>query len=91
VTKLKQQLKNNYITASMSGRGACWDNAVVERFFGSLKNEWLLNIYHLTRQGMKEDVEAYITYYNQIRLHTSNGDCSPIEFEQYTINVPYTA
>ncbi len=34
---------------------------VVERFFGRLKNEWLLNIYHLTRQGMKEDVEAYIT------------------------------
>lgn len=73
--------------ASMSGRGACWDNAVVERFFGSLKNEWLLNIYHLTRHGMKEDVEAYIRYYNQIRLHTSNGDCSP----QPTINVSYAA
>jgi putative transposase len=44
----------------MSGRGACWDNAVVERFFGSLKNEWLLNIYHLTRNGMKDDVEAHL-------------------------------
>jgi len=65
-------LKNNNITASMSGRGACLDNAVVERFFGSLKNEWLLNIYHLT-------------------LHTSNGDCSPIEFEQSTIKVSYAA
>lgn len=39
----QQQLKNNNIIASMSGRSACWDNAVVERFFGSLKNEWLLN------------------------------------------------
>ena len=75
----------------MSGRGACLDNAVVERFFGSLKNEWLLNIYHLTRCDMKEDVEAYIRYYNQIRLHRSNGDCSPIEFEQSTINVSYAA
>ena len=89
--RFQQQLKNNNIIASMSGRGACLDNAVVERFFGSLKNEWLLNIYHLTRCGMKEDVEAYIRYYNQIRLHTSNGDCSPIEFEQSTINVSYAA
>jgi len=40
---------------------------------------------------MKEDVEAYIRYYNQIRLHTLNGDCSPIEFEQSTINVSYAA
>ena len=89
--RFQQQLKNNNITASMSGRGACLDNAVVERFFGSLKNEWLLNIYHLTRLGMKEDVEVYIRYYNQIRLHTSNGDCSPIEFEQSTIKVSYAA
>ena len=89
--RFQQQLKSNNITASMSGLGACLDNAVVERFFSSLKNEWLLNIYHLTRQGMKEDVEAYIRYYNQIRLHTSNGDCSPIEFEQSIINVSYTA
>ncbi|MCP4988003.1 MAG: transposase, partial [Colwellia sp.] len=76
----QQQLKNNNVTASMSGRGSCLDNAVVELFFSILKNEWLLNIYYLTRQGMKEGVEAYIRYYNQIRLHTSNGDCSPIEF-----------
>ena len=89
--RFQQQLKNNNVTASMSGRGACLDNAAVEGFFGSLKNEWLLNIYHLTRQGMKEDVEAYIQYYHQIRLHTSNGDCSPIEFEQSTINVSYAA
>lgn len=53
-------MKNNNITASISGRGACLDNAVVERFFGSLQNEWLLNVYHLTRCGIKENVEAYI-------------------------------
>ncbi|QHS26527.1 hypothetical protein GW537_12400 [Piscirickettsia salmonis] len=44
----------------MSSVGACVDNAVVERFFGSLKHEWLLNVIHLTRDTMKEDVEAYI-------------------------------
>ncbi len=48
----------------MSGRGACLDNAIVEQFFGSFKNKWRLNIYHLTCGGMKEDVGAYIRYYN---------------------------
>ncbi|MBD1578103.1 IS3 family transposase, partial [Vibrio sp. S11_S32] len=43
-------------------RRACLDNAVVERFFGSLKNEWLLNVVYLTRDAMKEDVEEYIRY-----------------------------
>ena len=74
-------LKGRNIKASMSGVGACWDNAVVERFFGSLKSEWLLKVYHLTRQGMKQDVEAYIRYYNQDRLHTANDDLSPVEYE----------
>ena len=74
-------LSNNSIVPSMSGKGACWDNAVVERFFGSLKHEWLLNVYHITRDGMKQDVESYIKYYNQIRLHTANGDQTPIEYE----------
>ena len=72
---------------SMSHKGACLDNAVVERFFGSLKHEWLLNIHHLTRDGMKKDVEAYIKYYNRDRLHTSIGDLSPIEFENSTLKL----
>jgi hypothetical protein len=69
------------ITASMSSVGACLDNAVVERFFGSLKNEWLLNIVHLTRVGMKMDVEEYIRYYNYERLHTTLGNLTPINYE----------
>lgn len=75
----------------MNGRGTCWDTAVVERLLRSLKNKWLLNIYHLTLSGMKEDVEAFSRYYNLIRLYTSNGNCSPIEFEQSTISVSYAA
>lgn len=80
-------LKQHGIQASMSGVGACWDNAVVERFFGSLKYEWLLTVYHLTRQGMQQDVEHYIRYYNRDRLHSANGDLSPIEFELSQIKV----
>ena len=83
----RQLLKKHGITPSMSGKGACWDNAVVERFFGSLKHEWLLNVFHLRHETMRRDVEIYIKYYNQDRLHTANGDCSPIDFELSQVNV----
>ncbi len=76
-----KQLKTRKLKASTSGKGACWDNAVVERFFASLKYEWLFHVIHLTRETMKKDVEAYLKYYNQERLHTTNGDLSPIRFE----------
>ncbi|THB66932.1 MAG: hypothetical protein D6B27_05595 [Gammaproteobacteria bacterium] len=65
----------------MSGRGACWGKAVVERFFGCLKNEWLLMVTHLTRNGMNEDIDKYIKYYNYDRLHAANCDLSPVKYE----------
>jgi len=47
--------------ASMGSTGACWDNAVVERFFGSLKYDWMLKIDLPTRDYMKKDVADYFT------------------------------
>jgi len=85
--RFHQLLKKQGFKASMSGKGACWHNAVVERFFGSLKNEWLLKIYHLTRDAMKQDVQHYIRYYNQTRLHSANGALSPIDFELALLKV----
>lgn len=73
------------IQSSMSGKGACYDNAVVERFFGSLKHEWLRNLTYLTRADMTQDVQTYIRYYNHQRLHTANGDLAPVAFEQMTL------
>jgi putative transposase len=69
----------------MSGKGACDDNAVVERFFGSLKHEWLRSLTYPTRVDMTQDVQAYIRYYNHQRLHTANGDLAPATFEQMTL------
>ncbi|MBD1575720.1 transposase, partial [Vibrio sp. S11_S32] len=63
----------------------------VERFFGSLKNEWLLNVVYLTRDAMKEDVEEYIRYYNHERLHTMLGDLTPIDYEKLQSQVSYWA
>ena len=65
----------------MGDVGACWDNAVVERFFGSLNHDWMFKIAQLTRGHMKEDVAVYMRYYNIERLNTTNGDQSAINYE----------
>lgn len=78
-----RKLLDSYgIRPSMGDVGACWDNAVVERFFGSLKHDWIFKVHQPTRKQMKQDVAAYIKYYNLNRLHSSNGDMSPAQYEK---------
>ncbi|WP_339074139.1 IS3 family transposase [Teredinibacter turnerae] len=79
--RYRSLLESYGIRASMGDVGACWDNAVVERFFGSLKHDWVLKTPQPTRDGMKKDVTAYMRYYNSERLHSSNGDLSPVAYE----------
>ena len=67
----RKLLKTFGMRASMGDVGACWDNAVVERFFGSLKHDWIFKIAQPTREHMKIDVAAYMRYYNLERLHTA--------------------
>jgi len=52
------------LRSSMGDFGACWDNAVVERFFGSLKYDWILKVNQPTGLHMEEDVSAYMRCYN---------------------------
>lgn len=81
-SKRYRKLLDGYgVRASMGDVGACWDNAVVERFFGSLKHDWIFKVAQPTREHMKTDVAAYMRYYNLERLHTSNGDKSPVNYE----------
>ena len=75
------------IRASMGSVGACWDNAVVERFFGSLKHDWIFKVAQPTREHMKQDVANYIRYYNNDRLHTANSGMSPVKYEMSHIKV----
>ncbi|MEY0291093.1 integrase core domain-containing protein, partial [Providencia rettgeri] len=67
--------------SSQGDIGACWDNAVVERFFGSLKHDWLFKRPHANRSEMKQDVLDYLRYYNLTRLHTANNYLSPVAYE----------
>ena len=71
----------------MGNVGTCYDNAVVERFFGSLKHDWIFKVYQPTREFMKQDVASYMKYYNLDQLHTANGDISPVNFENSWIKV----
>lgn len=85
-SKRYRKLLADYGTrASMGDVRACWDNAVVERFFGSLKHDGLLKIPQPTREHMKNDVAVYMRYYNLERLHTTNGNLSPVEYEQSSL------
>lgn len=83
----RKRLADYGMRASMGDVGACWDNAVVERFFGSLKHDWLFKVHQPTREFLKKDVAAYMHYYNVERLHSANGDMSPVNFENSQLKV----
>ena len=68
--------------SSMSGKGDCWDNAVAESFFGSLKTERVFLTEYATREEARRDVMDYIEmFYNSRRRHSYLGYVSPREFE----------
>ena len=68
---------------SMSRKGDCWDNAVVESFFGSLKQERVQWQNYQTRYEAQQDILDYISmFYNSWRLHSYLGYVCPNDFEQ---------
>ncbi|MEO0956741.1 MAG: IS3 family transposase [Pseudomonadota bacterium] len=79
-------LKDHNLEASMSRRGNCYDNAVAESFFASLKTERIRRKIYKTRQEARQDVFDYIElFYNPKRRHAKNGMLSPAEFEKTAI------
>ena len=82
-----QKMLNFYrMISSMSRKGDCWDNAVAESFFGSLKTERVFFTNYPTREEAKKDVVDYIEmFYNSRRRHSSLGYVSPKEFEKMRI------
>lgn len=67
---------------SMSGKGECWDNAPVERFFSTLKSEWMPREGYKTTTDAEADLLRFLMYYNRTRLHSTNGYLTPIAKEQ---------
>lgn len=79
----KSVLKDHGIIQSMSRKGNCWDNAVAESFFHTLKTE-LTNHYQFKNQKEAKNVifEYIEVFYNRIRIHSANNYLAPVEFEK---------
>ena len=79
------------LTPSMSRKANCWDNAVTETLFGSLKVERLHGEKFMTVRAAKDAVIHWILWYNQERMHSTIGYRSPVEFEQAWLQVQLEA
>lgn len=78
--------REHNLKPSMSRRGNCWDNAVVESFFSSLKKERVKKRIYKTRDLARADVFDYIeVFYNRKRRHSHLGGVSPEAFEQASL------
>jgi putative transposase len=78
----QQTLKRLGIECSMSRRGCCYDNAVMERFFWSLKHEWTNHERFANLEEARLSVFRYIeTFYNPVRLHETLNYLSPDQYE----------
>jgi len=84
----RQLLWRYQIVQSMSRRGNCWDNSPMERFFRSLKTEWIPEAGYASFEAAKHGITDYIVgYYSQFRPHTHNGGLAPNAAEkQYWID-----
>jgi putative transposase len=78
----RDELVKHDIECSMSSTGNCYDNAVVESFFGVLKRERVNRVRYLDREEARADVFHYIeVFYNRKRRHGYCGNMSPVDFE----------
>lgn len=79
----RKLLKEHCIIQSMSRKGNCWDNAVAESFFHTLKTGLINHKQYQTREDAEQEVFEYIEeFYNRKRLHSTNDYWSPVDYEE---------
>jgi putative transposase len=76
----RQALKERNITQSMSRKGNCYDNSVIENFFGIMKSEFLYIEEFRSIEHFKEELEKYIDYYNHKRIKAKLKGKSPVQY-----------
>jgi putative transposase len=80
MTKYQHLLKEHHITQSMSRKGNCLDNAVMENFFGLLKSELLYHQKFESMEHFKRELETYIHYYNHKRIKAKLKGLPPVQY-----------
>lgn len=78
-------LRENKIFQSMSRKGNCYDNSVMENFFGILKQEMYYGTTYYSFDELKETIERYIKYYNEKRIKEKLGWMSPVQYRLNTL------
>ena len=75
-------MEENRIVHSVSRRGNCWDNAVVERYFRTLKQDWMPENGYQNHLEAEKDVIDFVLHYNHRRCHSASNNLPPALFEQ---------
>ena len=79
----KALMNENQVELSMSSTGCCYDNAVAESFFHTLKTEHTNFCKYKTREEAMNSIFEYIeVFYNRQRLHSTLSYCTPVEYEE---------
>jgi transposase InsO family protein len=82
----RQTLQSHHLIASMSRRGNCYDNAVMESFYKTLKTELVNHEHYQTRQEARQSIFEYLeVFYNRQRRHSALGYLSPEAFEAESV------
>lgn len=85
----REIVEQHHIIQSMSNKGNCFDNAVAESFFHTLKTELTYHCKFKTREEAKHEIFEYIeVFYNRIRIHSANDYLSPVEYEELQYKMP---
>lgn len=85
MSQYQQALKIRGITQSMSRKGNCYDNAVIESFFGTLKSEFLYIREFENIEQFKVELEKYIKYYNHKRIKSKLKGMSPVQYRTHAL------
>lgn len=76
-------LQAKHIVQSMSRRGNCYDNAVVESFFGTFKSDTIRIMPIRDLEQLAKELADYTKYYNEVRIKSTLGYKSPLEYRKY--------
>lgn len=82
----QNMLNKNGITQSMSRKGNCLDNAIIENFFGTIKSEMFYLKKYVSLKDLKKDIIEYVEYYNNDRIRLNLKGMSPIQYRAHVLN-----